>query len=160
MLSKNERIQIIKFGIVGFGNTLTDILIYAFLVSCGLSFVLSNLAAFIIANVQSYVVNASFTFSDNGKPAQMSLGNYAKYLFGHSASLLVGTLIIAALISWLGPITAKLVATLVGFVLNYLVSTNLIFARKNTVGSKGPLSHEKSSPPSHPPNKHGSNYDR
>lgn len=119
--------QIVMFGGVGLFATFTDLLLYLALISFGLSAVLANIVAFPFANAQGYVLNALLTFRVDGKRSPLSWRGYGKFLGSYLISFLVATLIIWALAGPIGVIWAKLVATGVSAVMNYLMGAFFIF---------------------------------
>ncbi len=140
----NERNRIVKFGLVGIGNTITDFLIYTCLIWFNSPFIIANAVAFLLANIQGYVVNAKFTFSNSTSSESLSLQTYSRYLMGHLGSLVFGTAIIAVTISTLGPFTAKPIAVAAGFCLNYFVSKRFVF---NKAGGQDKVACDRERPP-------------
>ncbi|MEQ8936266.1 MAG: GtrA family protein [Amphiplicatus sp.] len=115
------------FGGVGLFNTLTDFLVFAALVAGGFAPALANVAAFFVANAQSYAVNARVTFREQGAPAPLSFGGYARFAAAHLISLAVSTAIVLVLAEKLGPYAAKGVALIVTFAWNYAMTALFVF---------------------------------
>ena len=63
-ISKNAIIQFIKFGIVGFSNTVIAYVIYALLVYFKLHYILANIIAFIISVLNSFFWNNKYVFKN------------------------------------------------------------------------------------------------
>ncbi|MEZ5894660.1 MAG: GtrA family protein [Parvularculaceae bacterium] len=129
---------IMRFGLVGVGNIITEFAVFNALLHSGLQIFAANGLGFLAANIQSYVVNAHVTFRADGAPARLSLPNYGRFLAAHLLSLAISTVFIAAFAHRIGPNMAKLAAVGFGFVANYAMSALFVFrrAQKDDSGSE------------------------
>jgi putative flippase GtrA len=122
---------LMRFGTVGVFNVATEFTVFGLLIAAGAAPLAANAAGFLCANSQSYLVNARFTFRENGKGAPLSLGAYARFFAAHSASLGVSTMFLVALGPAIGLFQAKTLAVGVCFLFNYLISAFFIFGRES-----------------------------
>ncbi|MEZ5915487.1 MAG: GtrA family protein [Parvularculaceae bacterium] len=125
---------IMRFGVVGVGNVLTEFLVFNILMKAGFTLLAANAAGFLCANIQSYLVNAHVTFREDGAPAALSCKRYLRFFLAHSLSLAISTAFIAAFADAIGPNPAKLAAVGFGFIANYSMSALFVFR-----GGRAPL---------------------
>ncbi|OFX05517.1 MAG: hypothetical protein A3E78_12325 [Alphaproteobacteria bacterium RIFCSPHIGHO2_12_FULL_63_12] len=129
-----------RFGLVGIGNLITEFAVFNLLMSAGLAILAANAAGFLCANLQSYFINAQVTFRENGAAAPRSVGNYSRFFLAHCLSLAISTIFIAAFADRIGPNLAKLAAVGFGFIANYSMSALFVFrgGRGDKSGSESP----------------------
>jgi putative flippase GtrA len=118
-----------RFGVVGVLCAITDFSFFAGLVALGAPVIPANVVSFLIANVQGYVLNAKFSFKDGDQAHGLSLRGYVKFFAAYAASLVLSTAAVAILAGPIGPLAAKVVATVFAGLLNYLSSAYLVFRR-------------------------------
>ena len=61
----NTFVQFVKFGIVGFSNTIISYVIYIYLIYINIPYVLSNIFAFIVGVLNSFFWNNRYVFKKN-----------------------------------------------------------------------------------------------
>lgn len=118
--------QLARFGGVGVLCAITDFSLFAVLVALGAPPVPANVGSFLVANVEGYFLNGRVTF---GGLKPLSLKGYSKYFSAYAVSLILSTLIVGALASRVGPLYAKLAATGVAAIWNYLFVALVVFRR-------------------------------
>ncbi len=118
-----------RFGVVGVLCTVIDFTLFAGLVALGVPVIPANIVAFLIANVQGYVLNAKFAFKESDSGHVLSVRGYLKFFTAYAASLALSTLVVALLAGPIGPLLAKVVASGLGGLLNYLSSAYLVFRK-------------------------------
>lgn len=121
---------LLRFGAVGVFNVATEFTVFGALIAAGVTPLAANALGFLCANGQSYLANASFTFRENGRPAPLSLGAYARFFAAHCAALGVSTTFLIVLGPALGLFEAKALAVGVSFLLNYAMSAAFVFGRE------------------------------
>lgn len=129
-----------RFGLVGIGNLITEFAVFNILMHAGLAILAANAAGFFCANIQSYFVNAHVTFRENGAAARLSIKKYGRFFLAHCLSLAISTAFIAAFADKIGPNLAKLAAVGFGFIANYSMSALFVFrgGRGDKSGSESP----------------------
>lgn len=134
--------QKLRFGIVGIANTALDFALLFLFVNLGLGVVLANILSTGTAFTFSFFVNRSFTFKHTG-------GNKLKQFILFIIVTLFGLwvlqpIVILAITALLAPFmwdaalvlfVAKLLATVVSLIWNYLLYSRLIFTHKESDGS-------------------------
>lgn len=117
--------SVIRFGSVGASSTLIDLIFYNIFLSWGINIYLATAAAFMIAFVNGYYWNSRYVFK-----SKRNLTESGKYLIVTALGLGYTEGIIHLLhVRWaiVGPILAKLVAVVVVFFWNYLMSKKWAF---------------------------------
>ena len=125
----------IRFGLVGAGNTLLDFGILFILVSFfGIPNVIANIVSSSIAFVSSFVANKKYTFNSNGQSIIREMILFTVItLFG---LWVIQSAIIAAITPAVHQITendtlalliAKLIATSVSMIWNYILYSRVVF---------------------------------
>jgi putative flippase GtrA len=125
---KNHGRQAARFGVVGVLCAITDFGLFAVLVALDVAVIPANIASFLVANMQGYVLNAKFSFGEGGAHA-LSARGYLKFFMAYAASLALSTLVVGLLAAPIGPLPAKVIATGLGAILNYLTSAYVVFRR-------------------------------
>lgn len=121
--------KLIKFGLVGIGNTMVDFAVYTLLVSfTGIDAVICNVISYMCGVLNSFVLNKVWTFSDAAR------GNTATRLLlfyvANGLGLVSSTFIVWLLADPLGPLIAKLIAVPCVFLMNYASSYLIFYFRK------------------------------
>jgi putative flippase GtrA len=123
--------QFLRFAVVGVSNTLVDFAVYFFLTRTILFFsaniYIANVLAFIIAATWSYVANRTWTFKVESPPsAQEAL----KFYFATASTFLLNMATFYLTISTFGlyDLVAKLVATVVSMVSNFVLNKLWVFS--------------------------------
>ena len=128
----------LRFALVGGVNTVIDFGILFFLVSIGLDKIPSNFISTSVAFIFSFFANKTFTFKSTGGNAKRE---FILFIVVTIFGLWVLQPIIISLVSFtLTPLTvadaavlfvAKLAATLVSLVWNYIMYSRFVFNKKN-----------------------------
>ncbi|HPE32057.1 MAG TPA: GtrA family protein [Parvularculaceae bacterium] len=126
-VARREGGRMARFGGVGVANTIVDLIVFSALVAAQVPPVAANIASFLAGNLQSYLLNSRITFRVEGAPAPLSLRGYSKFLAAHLFSLALSTAVLLLLAHRIGPMPAKGVAILLGFVCNYAASAFFVF---------------------------------
>ncbi len=139
LINKNKIYQLIRFGFVGFINTMIDLavlnlLVYLFSVTDPLVFTICKAVSFAIAVVNSYFMNKYFTFS-NRKTTNKSF-----YLFviislvSLFVNMLISGLTFYLFNTYAGSFSVNVIATISGIIgaifsmfINYISYTYFVF---------------------------------
>lgn len=121
----------VRFGIVGIGNTLVDVLGYALLVTLGLPTFVANLISTTAGMLLSFALNRNFTFrAKDGDVRRQALLFFGVTAFG----LWVVQFGVISLVGHLFPGISLLVpkgaAIVVGLVWNYLLYHYVVFRHR------------------------------
>lgn len=135
---KNKQ-QIIRFGVVGGANTALDFGLLFLLKSLGLPVITSNLISTSVAFCFSFFANKKYTFKTTDSNIKREIVLFIVVtLFG---LWVLQTLVIKASLTLLAPtglsadialLAAKLIATFVSLVWNYILYSLLVFPTKPT----------------------------
>lgn len=128
----------LRFILVGVANTLIDFGVLFALTAWGLALVPSNMISTAVALAFSFVVNRSFTFASTGNPFGQAVKFLLVTLFGLWAlQPLVLIAVTSMLDGPLGPhaslLVAKVAATIVSMVWNYLLYDRFVFPASRAV---------------------------
>jgi putative flippase GtrA len=128
----------LRFALVGGVNTMIDFGILFFLVYLGLDKIPSNFISTSVAFIFSFFANKTFTFKSEGGNAKREFGLFILVtLFG---LWILQPLVISGVSFALTPLElnepivllgAKLVATVVSLVWNYIMYSRFVFIKKN-----------------------------
>ncbi|MGE0408314.1 MAG: GtrA family protein [Amphiplicatus sp.] len=129
-LIERHAAQAARFGVVGVLCAVTDFGLFFVLVEAGAPPVAANIVSFIAANIQGYALNARFAFRRGEEGHALSLGGYFKFFTAYAVSLALSTLVVGLLAPRIGPLPAKILATVLAGLWNYLASHFLIFREK------------------------------
>lgn len=126
-----------RFAVVGGANTVLDFAILFLLTNLGLDKIVSNYISSTIAFVFSFFVNKSFTFKSKGGDVKKQ---FARFIIVTITGLWVlQPLVILGVTSLMSPLNypenvnlfvAKLIATLVTLVWNYIFYSKFVFKTK------------------------------
>lgn len=132
---KAETATRLRFGLVGIGNTLVDLIGYTVLMTVGLPMVVANLISTSAGMVLSFTLNRNFTFRAKAGDARLQLVLF--FVVTASGLWVMQPVVIAlcgGLFSGLGGTLAvvapKLVALAIGLVWNYVLYSKLVFRTK------------------------------
>ena len=116
--------QFLKFGIVGFVNTVLNYIIYYVLVNNKINYLIANAISFIITVAVSYILNGLFTFKDSGKQFKWSFSKLIKsYCFYFFTGIVINSIMLFFLIEKIG--VDKNIAPI--FILAVTVPINFVF---------------------------------
>ena len=126
--------QFLKYVLIGFLGTGLDFLILYFLVEfLHLFYLLAAIISIIIVVWLSFTLNKFWTFKDYEKKYFLQLG---KYIIAHSIGVGINLGILTLLVEIFGLwyILAKVFATAVALIWNFLVAKNWVFRGENEYG--------------------------
>ena len=116
--------QFIKFGIVGFSNTLISLAVYYILVFFGWNYLLANTMGFLISVCNAFFWNYRYVFKDKTETSIPK--SFSKVFITYGISYLVSTFLIWLMVDimhiseWLAPLLRLVVTVPLNFVLNKL----------------------------------------
>ena len=116
--------QFIKFGIVGFSNTLISLAVYYILVFFGWNYLLANTMGFLISVCNAFFCNYRYVFKDKTETSIPK--SFSKVFITYGISYLVSTFLIWLMVDimhiseWLAPLIRLVVTVPLNFVLNKL----------------------------------------
>ena len=116
--------QFIKFGIVGFSNTLISLAVYYILVFFGWNYLLANTMGFLISVCNAFFWNYRYFFKDKTETSIPK--SFSKVFITYGISYLVSTFLIWLMVDimhiseWLAPLIRLVVTVPLNFVLNKL----------------------------------------
>ncbi|MGO4729403.1 GtrA family protein [Paenibacillus sp. 2KB_22] len=121
-------VTLFKFGIVGIANTAVDAVVFAILAVIGVPVLIAQVISYSCGVTNSYWLNGRWTFRD----AARGDGDRAKlirFLITNLVVLALSALILMTLHDMLGwsLVMSKILATLMGMVLNYMSSRYWVF---------------------------------
>lgn len=116
--------QFIKFGIVGFSNTLISLAVYYILVFLGWNYLFANTMGFLISVCNAFFWNYRYVFKDKTETSIPK--SFSKVFITYGISYLVSTFLIWLMVDilhiseWLAPLIRLVVTVPLNFVLNKL----------------------------------------
>lgn len=116
--------QFIKFGIVGFSNTLISLAVYYILVFFGWNYLLANTMGFLISVCNAFFWSYRYVFKDKTETSIPK--SFSKVFITYGISYLVSTFLIWLMVDimhiseWLAPLIRLVVTVPLNFVLNKL----------------------------------------
>jgi putative flippase GtrA len=122
-----HRKELIRFGIVGVGNTLIDFGVFWLLTHVfGLWLLVANTLGFAAAVLNSYILNKYWTFGHTGRPAFKEFRNFLIVVL---IGLAISNITVYAFAEALGVYPAKGLSIIVTMIWNY-------FGSKRVLGKK------------------------
>lgn len=124
-------LKALSFALVGLVNTAVDAAIFFLLLAYVTpSLVLANVTAWFIANTGSYVMNSFTTFSaETG--GKLSLKHYAGFVGSGIVAVTASTITVVVAAKFMPVWSAKLIAILVSFVVNFTITHFVVFRPKS-----------------------------
>lgn len=122
----SEGTTLVRFAIVGIGNTLVDFGMFFLLTSMGVSYVLAQVCSYSAGVINSYVWNRTWTFRVQEKA---SVHQFFQFTLLNLVSL--GTTVILLQLLQLAAIslfTSKVIATIAGMAVNFIGSRFWVFS--------------------------------
>ena len=132
LIKNNDLIKLIRFSIVGVGNTLVNWSIFIILNVFGVYYIISNIIAYIIATVNSYIWNSSWVF----KYGQgLNINTSVKFFLLNLVGLTVNTTIMYILVDILNfnKFMALVLASVFVVIMNYTINKLWVFKEKKVV---------------------------
>ncbi|KFZ43228.1 membrane protein [Anoxybacillus sp. KU2-6(11)] len=124
----NEKMMLVRFAVVGIGNTLVDFVVFFFLASIGVPYVFSQVCSYTAGMMNSYVWNRTWTFQVRKKA---SVQEFLQFIFINLVSLST-TIVLLYLLHKLAEMqlfSSKAVATVAGMAVNFAGSRFWVFER-------------------------------
>lgn len=124
----NEKMMLVRFAVVGIGNTLVDFVVFFFLASIGVPYVFSQVCSYSAGMMNSYVWNRTWTFQVRKKASVQEL---LQFIFINLVSLST-TIVLLYLLHKLAGMqlfSSKAVATVAGMAVNFAGSRFWVFER-------------------------------
>ena len=132
LIKNNDLIKLIRFSIVGVGNTLVNWSIFIILNAFGVYYIISNIIAYTIATVNSYIWNSLWVF----KYGQgLNINTSLKFFILNLVGLTVNTTIMYILVDILNfnKFIALVLASVVVVIMNYTINKLWVFKEKKVV---------------------------
>ena len=114
-----------RFGMVGVANTVTDFVLFAFLVQAtGMHVAVANVLSYSAGVLQSFTINSAWTFrgSKGSKPHR-----FVVFCLVNVISLAISTALVWLLSLMIPPLVAKAASAAASFVVNFSLSRRLVF---------------------------------
>lgn len=130
LIKNNDLIKLIRFSIVGVGNTLVNWSIFIILNVFGVYYILSNIIAYIIATINSYIWNSLWVF----KYGQgLNINTSVKFFILNLVGLTVNTTIMYILVDILNfnKFIALVIASVFVLIMNYTINKLWVFKEEN-----------------------------
>ena len=131
-IKNNDLIKLIRFSIVGVGNTLVNWSIFIILNVFGVYYIISNIIAYIIATINSYIWNSLWVF----KYGQgLNINTSVRFFILNLVGLTVNTTIIYILVDILNfnKFIALVIASVLVVMMNYTINKLWVFKEKKVV---------------------------
>ena len=131
-IKNNDLIKLIRFSIVGVGNTLVNWSIFIILNAFGVYYIISNIIAYIIATINSYIWNSLWVF----KYGQgLNINTSVKFFILNLVGLTVNTTIMYILVDILNfnKFIALVIASVLVVMMNYTINKLWVFKEKKVV---------------------------
>jgi putative flippase GtrA len=127
--NKTNGLRILRFGIVGLGNTVVDFLAFFLLNAVGVPSLLAQVCSYTVGIVNSFVFNRRWTFQVARKTTMMEIW---KFLFVNGFALLISSSLLFLLpdVYQLNLWMSKIFATGGGIIVNFMGSRLWVFPEK------------------------------
>ena len=130
LIKNNDLIKLIRFSIVGVGNTLVNWITFFILNAFGVYYIISNIIAYIIATINSYIWNSLWVF----KYGQgLNINTSVKFFILNLVGLTINTTIMYILVDILNfnKFMALVLASVVVVIMNYTINKLWVFKEEN-----------------------------
>jgi putative flippase GtrA len=126
-------LKAVSFALVGLINTAVDATIFFLLLGyMTSSLVIANVAAWFVANTGSYVMNSLTTFSAE-TDGKLRLKHYAGFVGSGLVAVTASTVTVVIAAKFMPVWTAKAIAILVSFAVNFTITHFVVFRPKGNV---------------------------
>lgn len=130
LIKNNDLIKLIRFSIVGVGNTLVNWGIFFILNAFGVYYIISNIIAYIIATINSYIWNSLWVFKyGQGLDINTSVKFFILNLVGLTANTTIMYILVDILN--LNKFMALVLASVVVVIMNYTINKLWVFKEEN-----------------------------
>ena len=129
-IKNNDLIKLIRFSIVGVGNTLVNWSIFIILNAFGVYYIISNIIAYTIATINSYIWNSLWVF----KYGQgLDINTSVKFFILNLVGLTANTTIMYILVDILNfnKFIALVIASVFVLIMNYTINKLWVFKEEN-----------------------------
>ncbi len=123
--SRSIIVQFLKFGIVGFSNTIISYLIYSFLVFLNVNYLIASIISFVVSVLNSFYWNNKFVFKKNNEENRSIFSTLIKTFTAYSITgLFLNNILLVILIEkliinkYLAPLLVLIVTIPLNFILN------------------------------------------
>jgi len=131
-------LKALSFALVGLVNTAVDAAIFFLLLAYVTpSLVVANVAAWFVANTGSYVMNSLTTFSAE-TDGKLRLKHYAGFVGSGLVAVTASTVTVVIAAKFMPVWTAKAIAILVSFAVNFTITHFVVFRPKGDVQTPNP----------------------
>ena len=132
LINNNDLITLIRFSIVGVGNTLVNWGIFFILNAFGVYYIISNIIAYIIATINSYIWNSLWVFKYR---QGLNINTSVKFFILNLVGLTVNTTIMYILVDILNfnKFIALVIASVLVVMMNYTINKLWVFKEKKVV---------------------------
>jgi putative flippase GtrA len=125
-------LQLLRFSVVGGLGTVTNLVLFYFLVDVGgMAPLLGAVLCFAVAVSQNYVLNELWTFATSSGGG-LSLDRYGKFVAASLLGLVISASVLTGLL-WLYPfplaVIPQAIGIATGMAFNFLVSRQIVFRR-------------------------------
>lgn len=129
-IKNNDLVKLIRFSIVGVGNTLVNWSIFIILNAFGVYYIISNIIAYTIATVNSYIWNSSWVFKYR---QGLNINTSVKFFILNLVGLTANTTIMYILVDILNlnKFMALVLASVVVVIMNYTINKLWVFKEEN-----------------------------
>jgi putative flippase GtrA len=127
-------LKALSFGMIGVVNTLVDLGVFLIALNVfALPLVPANVLAWLVAVTGSYVMNSFITFAhESGR--QLRLRDYGGFVASGIAGVVTNTTVLVIASYWMPVLSAKLLAILASFLVNFSLSHFVVFRARDRRG--------------------------
>ena len=129
-------LKALSFGLVGLVNLAVDFTVFSIgYFYFALPIVIANVIAWVLGVTNSYILNSLTTFAvESGR--QLRMKDYVTFVVTQTGGLITNTATVVIASYFMPVLLAKLLAILIGFVVNFSLSHYLVFRRRE------PMTHD------------------
>ncbi|NFO13789.1 GtrA family protein [Clostridium botulinum] len=116
--------QFIKFGIVGFSNTVISLIIYYIFIAKGVNYLFANTLGFLVSVINAFYWSNKYVFTDKTETNPKKA--FIKVFMTYGGSFLLSTLLIFIMVDylkisqWIAPLIRLIVTVPLNFIINKL----------------------------------------
>ena len=129
-IHKNKKLhKVFRYGIVGAGTTLVNIVVYQLLIYVGIEYMISNLVAIISSKLFAYITNKIYVFKSKTQNFIELAKEFWRYLLARGFTGIidyVGLIILIEIIK-IDEVLSKYIITILVIILNYIFGNKYIF---------------------------------
>lgn len=130
----SEGATLVRFAVVGIGNTLVDFGVFFLLTSMGVSYVLAQACSYSAGVINSYVWNRTWTFRVQEKASAQQV---LQFLILNLLSLGTTVVLLQLLrLAGMSLFSSKVLATIAGMAVNFIGSRFWVFSSERERGGK------------------------